>query len=148
MLSSPQPPRSRPSLFSWNATGPAWSMPSTVTSSPPPTPPKPVIPHFTQHYKTFCGFQNIASARLYLGVFEKVYRFTPFSAAAHPAIRGRCPLELAGYQVHPLPITQLFPGLVLQRPTDAFQELVPYVSRSPFQACNVGASRDKMERQD
>ena len=86
-----------------------------------------VIRHFTQHYKTFCGFQNIASARLYLGVFEKVYRFTPFSNDAHPAIRGRCPLELAGYKVHKLPMTQLFRGLTLQWPTPAFQELVPNV---------------------
>jgi transposase-like protein len=30
-----------------------------------------VIRIFTQHYKTFCGFENIASAQLYLGVFEK-----------------------------------------------------------------------------
>lgn len=86
-----------------------------------------VIRHFTQHYKTFCGFQNIASARLYLGVFEKVYRFTPFSNDAHPAIRARCPLELAGYEVHKLPMTQLFRGLTLQWPTPAFQELVPNV---------------------
>lgn len=86
-----------------------------------------VIRHFTQHYKTFCGFQNIASARLYLGVFEKVYRFTPFTADAHPTIRGKCPLELAGYEVHKLPMTQLFRGLALQWPPPAFQELVPNV---------------------
>ena len=84
-----------------------------------------VIRRFTQHYKTFCGFQNIASARLYLGVFEKVYRFTPFSADAHPAVRGRCPLELAGYEVHNLPLTQLFRGLTLQWSPPAFQEFVP-----------------------
>ena len=30
-----------------------------------------VIRIFNQHYKTFCGFENIESARLYLGVFEK-----------------------------------------------------------------------------
>ena len=51
-----------------------------------------VIRIFTQHYKTFCGFESIESARLYLGVFEKVYRFTPFSDDAQERIRGKCPL--------------------------------------------------------
>ena len=86
-----------------------------------------VVRIFTQHYKTFCGFQNIETARLYLGVFEKVYRFTPFSDDAQKRIRGKCPLELAGYEVHKLPMTQLFRGLTLQWPTPAFRELVPNV---------------------
>jgi transposase-like protein len=86
-----------------------------------------VIRIFTQHYKTFCGFENIDSAQLYLGVFEKVYRFTPFSNDAQERIRGKCPLELAGYQVRKLPISQLFRGLTLQWPDSAFQELVPNV---------------------
>jgi transposase-like protein len=86
-----------------------------------------VIRIFTQHYKTFCGFENIESARLYLGVFEKVYRFTPFSDDAHERIQGRCPLELAGYEVQKLPMLQLFRGLALQWPASAFQELVPNV---------------------
>jgi transposase-like protein len=86
-----------------------------------------VIRIFTQHYKTFCGFENIESARLYLGVFEKVYRFTPFSADAQQRIRGKCPLELAGYDVQKLPMAQLFRGLALQWPASAFQELVPNV---------------------
>jgi len=86
-----------------------------------------VIRIFTQHYKTFCGFENIETARLYLGVFEKVYRFTPFSNDAQKRIRGRCPLELAGYEVLKLPMAQLFRGLALQWPATAFQELVPNV---------------------
>jgi transposase-like protein len=86
-----------------------------------------VIRIFTQHYKTFCGFENITSAQLYLGVFEKVYRFTPFSNDAQERIRGKCPLELAGYEVHKLPMTQFFRGLALQWPESAFQELVPNV---------------------
>jgi transposase-like protein len=86
-----------------------------------------VIRIFTQHYKTFCGFENIDTATLYLGVFEKVYRFTPFSMDAQHRIRGKCPLELAGYQVHKLPMAQLFRGLALQWPAAAFQELVPNV---------------------
>ncbi len=86
-----------------------------------------VIRVFTQHYKTFCGFENIKSTRLYLGVFEKVYRFTPFSDDAQERIRGKCPLELAGYEIQELPMAQLFRGLALQWPTSAFQELVPSV---------------------
>jgi len=86
-----------------------------------------VIRIFTQHYKTFCGFENIETARLYLGVFEKVYRFTPFSNDAQKRIRGKCPLELAGYEVRKLPMAQLFRGLALQWPAAAFQELVPNV---------------------
>ena len=86
-----------------------------------------VIRIFTQHYKTFCGFENIDTARLYLGVFEKVYRFTPFSEDAQESIRGKCPLELAGYEVQKLPMTQLFRGLALQWPAAAFEELVPNV---------------------
>jgi transposase-like protein len=86
-----------------------------------------VIRIFTQHYKTFCGFENIESAQLYLAVFEKVYRFTPFSDDAQKRIRGKCPLELAGYEVQKLPMAQLFRGLALQWPASAFQELVPNV---------------------
>jgi hypothetical protein len=86
-----------------------------------------VIRIFTQHYKTFCGFENIDTARLYLAVFEKVYRFTPFSADAQKRIRGRCPLEVAGYDVQQLPMAQLFRGLALQWPAAAFTELVPNV---------------------
>jgi transposase-like protein len=86
-----------------------------------------VIRIFTQHYKTFCGFENLDSAQLYLGVFEKVYRFTPFSNDAQERIRGKCPLELAGYDVRKLPMRQLFRGLTLQWPQPAFQELVPNV---------------------
>jgi len=84
-----------------------------------------VIRIFTQHYKTFCGFDNIKSARLYLAVFEKTYRFTPFSDDAQERIRGKCPLELAGYEVRKLPIAHLFRGLALQWPSSAFKELVP-----------------------
>jgi transposase-like protein len=86
-----------------------------------------VIRIFTQHYKTFCGFEKIDSAQLYLGVFEKVYRFTPFSSDAQERIRGKCPLELAGYDVQKLPMSLLFRGLTLQWPEPAFQELVPNV---------------------
>jgi len=86
-----------------------------------------VIRIFNQHYKTFCGFESIESARIYLAVFEKVYRFTPFSNDAQPHIRGKCPLELAGYEVLNLPMAQLFRGFAFQWPASAFQGLVPNV---------------------
>jgi transposase-like protein len=86
-----------------------------------------VIRIFTQHYKTFCGFENIQTAQLYLGVFEKVYRFTPFSNDAQERIRGKCPLELAGYEMQKLPMAQLFRGLALQWPASILGELVPNV---------------------
>jgi transposase-like protein len=86
-----------------------------------------VIRIFTQHYKTFCGFESLESARCYLAVFEKVYRFTPFSDDAHKRIRGKCPLELAGYDVRKLPMSQICRGWALQWPASAFQELVPNV---------------------
>lgn len=47
-----------------------------------------VIRIFTQHYETFCGFESIESAQLYLGVFEKIYRFTPFSDACPEPAEG------------------------------------------------------------
>jgi hypothetical protein len=82
-----------------------------------------VIRIFNQHYKTFCGFESIETARVYLAVFEKVYRFTPFSDDAQERIRGKCPLELAGYEVRKLPMAHLFRGLALQWPASAFQEV-------------------------
>jgi hypothetical protein len=47
-----------------------------------------VVRRFDQHYQNFCGFESIQTARLYLSVFEKVYRFTPFSKDARSEIRG------------------------------------------------------------
>jgi len=70
-----------------------------------------VIGRFDQHYQNFCGFESIADAQCYLAVFEKIYRFTPFSQDAQPAIRGKCPLQLAGYDVSHLPMATLCAGL-------------------------------------
>ena len=69
-----------------------------------------VIRRFDQHYHHFCGFESIDHAQRYLAVFEKVYRFTPFSQDAQPAIRGRSPLQLAGYDVAACPMTTLCAG--------------------------------------
>jgi transposase-like protein len=78
-----------------------------------------VIRRFDQHYQNFCGFESIESAKCYLGVFEKLYRLTPFSQDAQPAIRGKSPLQLAGYDVSKLPITTLCAGLSVVWPVTA-----------------------------
>jgi hypothetical protein len=75
-----------------------------------------VIRRFDQHYQNFCGFESIADAQCYLAVFEKLYRFTPFSQDAQPRIRGKSPLQLAGYDVASLPMTSLCAGLSILWP--------------------------------
>jgi transposase-like protein len=75
-----------------------------------------VIRRFDQHYQNFCGFESVADAQRYLAVFEKVYRFTPFSQDAQPRIRGKSPLQLAGYDVASLPMTTLCAGLSILWP--------------------------------
>jgi transposase-like protein len=84
-----------------------------------------VIRRFDQHYQNFCGFDTIETARLFLGVFEKVYRFTPFSRDAQPRIRDKCPLELAGYDISQVPMASLCAGLSVTWPLVAAQNLVP-----------------------
>ena len=84
-----------------------------------------VIRRFDQHYQSFCGFESIQTAHLFLGVFEKLYRLTPFSDDAQPAIRGKCPLELAGYDIHHLPVTTLWNGLSIEWPVEGRQNDVP-----------------------
>jgi transposase-like protein len=84
-----------------------------------------VIRRFDQHYQNFCGFESIETAQVYLGVFEKVYRLTPFSADAQPRIRGKCPLELAGYDLSQLPLAALWHGLSIEWPMEMPREDVP-----------------------
>jgi transposase-like protein len=73
-----------------------------------------VIRRFDQHYQNFCGFESIESAHLYLGVFEKLYRFTPFSDDAQPKVRGKSPLQLAGYDLSQMPMDWLCRGFSLE----------------------------------
>jgi len=84
-----------------------------------------VIRRFDQHYQNFCGFDTLETAQCFLGVFEKVYRFTPFSQDAQAGIRGKCPLELAGYDIRQLPMTSLCAGLSVDWPLEVAQNLVP-----------------------
>jgi transposase-like protein len=84
-----------------------------------------VIRRFDQHYQNFCGFQSQQSAQLYLGVFEKVYRFTPFSNDAQPGIRDKSPLQLAGYDLSRIPMSWLCRGYGLDWPLTVESADVP-----------------------
>jgi transposase-like protein len=85
------------------------------------------IRRFDQHYQNFCGFDSLPSARLFLAVFEKVYRFTPFTPDAQPRVRNKCPLELAGYDVASLPMAQICKGWALDGAVSLSRETVPNV---------------------
>jgi hypothetical protein len=86
---------------------------------------------FDQHYQNMCGFDGIETARKYLHLFELTYRFTPFAKDNRPVpgreldIRGKCPLELAGYDISLMPIAQVARGQLLAWPPEMLQELVP-----------------------
>jgi hypothetical protein len=84
-----------------------------------------VIRRFEQHYQSFCGFDTIETAQVYLAVFEWCYRFTPFTPDAQPRIRGKCPLELAGYDLSKLPMAQICRGQMMDWPPEALAEVVP-----------------------
>jgi transposase-like protein len=84
-----------------------------------------VIRRFDQHYQNFCGFESIESAQCFLAVFEKLYRFTPFSDDAQPRIRGHCPLQLAGYDISELPMASLCAGLAPDWPLEVPHQHVP-----------------------
>ncbi len=45
-----------------------------------------VIRRFDQHYQNFCGFDSLDTARTFQAVFEKVYRFTPFTTLARQTL--------------------------------------------------------------
>ena len=66
-----------------------------------------VLPSTT---RMFCGFESLADAQRYLAVFETIYRFTPFSQDAQPGVRGKAPLQLAGYDISHLPMATLCSG--------------------------------------
>jgi hypothetical protein len=86
---------------------------------------------FDQHYQNMCGFDGIQTARKYLHLFELTYRFTPFAKDNRPVegrvldIRGKCPLELAGYDISLMPIARVARGQLLGWLPEMLQELVP-----------------------
>ncbi len=84
-----------------------------------------VIRRFDQHYQNMCGFESVETAAAFLGVFEKVYRFTPFSQDAQPRLRGKSPLELAGYAVAQMPMADVCRGWALSLSTQPGETHVP-----------------------
>ncbi len=86
---------------------------------------------FDQHYQNMCGFDSLVTARHYLHLFELSYRFTPFARDNRPVkgrkldIRGKCPLELAGYDVSKIPLALVVRGQLLGWPPDSLPGLVP-----------------------
>jgi len=86
-----------------------------------------VIRRFDQHYQNFCGFDSLETAEQFLGVFEKVYRFTPFSDDAQPRIRGKSPLQLAGYSVDSLRMAAACSGCAITLPMQVSDGSVPSV---------------------
>jgi hypothetical protein len=84
-----------------------------------------VIRRFDQHYQNMCGFESVETASGFLGVFEKVYRFTPFSQDAQPRLRGKSPLELAGYDVAQMPMADVCRGWALSPFTRKAENHVP-----------------------
>ena len=65
-----------------------------------------LIRRFDQHYQNFAGFDSIETARCYLHLFELTYRFTPFGPDVQPHLRGKCPLERAGYDLTQVPLAR------------------------------------------
>jgi hypothetical protein len=90
-----------------------------------------VIRRFDQHYQNMCGFDRIETARKYLRVFELAYRFTPFAKDNRAVkgrvldIRGKCPLELAGYDISHMPLARILRGQLLGWPPGTLPEPVP-----------------------
>ena len=90
-----------------------------------------VIRRFDQHYQNMCGFDRIETARKYLHVFQMAYRFTPFAKdnqlvkGRELDIRGKCPLELAGYDISQMPLARILRGQLLGWPSGTLPELVP-----------------------
>jgi hypothetical protein len=90
-----------------------------------------VIRRFDQHYQNMCGFDSIETARKYLRVFELAYRLTPFVKDNRAVkgraldIRGKCPLELAGYDISKMPLAHVLRGQLLGWPPATLPELVP-----------------------
>jgi hypothetical protein len=69
-----------------------------------------LIRRLDQHYQNFAGFDSIETARCYLHLFELTYRFTPFGPEVQPHLRGKCPLELAGYDLTQAPLARYLRG--------------------------------------
>jgi transposase-like protein len=66
---------------------------------------------FDRFYRAKGPFQNLASAHKHVALFMLGYVFETFSAEASAQRQGRCPLQVAGYEVGAIPLFH-----VLNRP--------------------------------
>jgi transposase-like protein len=62
---------------------------------------------FERFYRCKGPFQNVASAHTHGALFMLGYVFETFSAEASAERQGRCPLQVAGYQVGAMPLFHL-----------------------------------------
>jgi transposase-like protein len=62
---------------------------------------------FDRFYRAKGPFQNQASAQKHVGLFMLGYVFETFSAEAAAERQGRCPLQVAGYEVEAIPLFHL-----------------------------------------
>jgi hypothetical protein len=69
---------------------------------------------FARFYRCKGPFQNVASAHKHVALFMLGSVFETFAAEAAAERQGRCPLQLAGYEVGPIPI---FPRLNRPHPS-------------------------------
>ena len=72
-----------------------------------------VFPEAQHHQCIFHALQNVQG-----------YFFTPFSQDAQPRIRGKCPLELAGYDISQVPMASLCAGLTVTWPLEVARNYV------------------------
>jgi len=87
-------------------------MPSAVIKFLPRTTPRNLSSAaLTNTIKTSAASNPLNKRQRYLGVFEKVYRFTPFFSRCPARIRGKSPLQLAGYDTSHLPMAVICSGL-------------------------------------
>lgn len=90
-----------------------------------------VIRRFDQHYQNMAGFDTLDTARAFLNLFALFYRFTPFAKDNRPVqgrsadFRGKCPLQLAGYDISHMPIAHILHAHLHGWPPEAIHHLVP-----------------------
>lgn len=84
-----------------------------------------LIYRFALHYQNFAGFDSLETARCYLHLFELTYRLTPFGSEVQPHLRGKCPLELAGYDLAHVPLARYLREHSLSPLIPAPAEVVP-----------------------
>ncbi len=66
-----------------------------------------VIRRFNQRYKLMAGFKSFHTASRHAKLFQIFHRFSPFTSDAQDHIKGRTPLQIAGYQgIEHMPLFQ------------------------------------------